>query len=324
MITQLQANQFLSSIVPFFTQQSLQCTPWFLALFLDAAKNIGYEYQSAVDFLDAVVCDMAKKVYDQKPTFYSEGGLRAQFCLHLIQRKKQQPRIVDHNRRVLREETTSLFSSHFAALDDDDCELYLGNSELLKDNLRWQPCASFPKVKDDSFVYLMLGDGKQECNFPRPFLSPHSPHSKQIMTTMQTFNHLMKKYQSDTGSSVIHCGNNQAVRRDGRKMEAVALVGIEIASHRGGFSGIEIPRFILEFTTELLESHRSISWNEHQVRIPTIEVSKKKRKNDEVPLESTLSNLPPQIQIKKFPYLSPANESWSAEFKNIDGVNWVI
>jgi hypothetical protein len=34
---------------------------------------------------------------------------------------------------------------------------------------RWIPTASFPRAKEDSFLYLLLGDGKRSLNFRTPF-----------------------------------------------------------------------------------------------------------------------------------------------------------
>jgi uncharacterized protein YjeT (DUF2065 family) len=328
----------LVSICPFLTQQFRSCTPWFIELFVKVVEQNDdwlNPSTSAVEFMDKVVCLMAKIVYSRK-NISSQSFLRAQFCYHLEPFRKA-PSLSGESKTDCRESaderheqylgegeqedtnrtpeeekvsgkdrtgTPAFVASHFASLDDESCDLFLTANGLGKDEMtQWSPTASFQRAGDDSFLYLMLGDGNQGLDFPAPFLLslPLSEgmisRSPKRMTTRETFLNLTNYHQVASSMTTIPTENHLAVKRNGADLEVTAAVAVEIASHRGGLGGIEIANFLLQLATELLPSYQLLEWRD----------------------SSNITNL---FSGKKVPYLSSEGDSWPATFKAIEGVCW--
>ena len=313
-INSLKVLPLLASICPFLAQQFQSCTPWFIELFV---KVVTQEQMlqnhptamSAIEFLDRVLCIMAKRVDHSKGDYNRQSFRRAQFCYHLEPLRK--PRcltgeILSNNGSaeeetemtgegiVSREDRTVFVSSHFASLDESDCYLSIHQNNLSKNMMTpWLPTASFQRARDDSFLYLMLGGGDCRLDFPTPFSSPANPR----MTTLETFWSLKNDHSHNSSGTVIPTENIDAERLDGAALEVIAAVAVEIASHRRGLGGIDVAEFLLQLATELLPSYQPLEWI-HPSAI----------------LQS--------LGEKRVPYLSAAGDSWPDTFRSIQGVNW--
>jgi hypothetical protein len=318
LISRIQKISQLSTIYPFLNQQFAVCTPWFIELFTEFA-NEALDHdpsQTATEFLDGVLSRMAQRVYEQK-RFYHQIGLQAQFCLHLDDCKN-----LDQNSSVqvtsgrkrnpcIPELTSSFVAAHFATLNDKDCWLYLAEinmcSILAKEpnGAEWNAPALFKRPIDDCFLYLMLCDGNLSYSFPKPF----AVNTQANRTTFEAHNLV----NEDT----IRGRNQLAAKRSGEALEISAAVAVEIASHRGGLSGILFQDFILQLATEMFDTPRSLLWMDPPVLIPPSDKKTNGKRNNE-----SENLLDATIKAKKIPYLSCAGDRWPDEFKNIVGVEW--
>lgn len=319
-ITKLKTYHHLRSILPYLEEQFRSCIPWFIALFVTVFNDFFVKETgenplrtiSAVEFLDMVLCGMAQKVYDRKSGCRSQSFLRAQFCYHLepfrkplrlararVKRSQEEdPSSTPEEKKLVgddRTDTPAFVASHFASLDDSDCDLFVAGVHLSKDRVaEWVPTASFQRAKDDSFLYLMLGGGNQSLTFPSPF----ALSSSERMTTRETFLNLIRDHNKQSKFTTIITENCQAVKLNGADLEVTAAVALEIASHKGGVGGIGIADFLLQLTTELLPSYQLLEWS-----------------------GSTTSFDPGRLLGgMKVPYLSSESDSWPTTFRGIDGV----
>jgi hypothetical protein len=341
----------LSSIAPFLFQQFSSCTPWFIELFVKVVQEFLNLALSATEFLDRVLCEMAKRVFEGKGAFHRQSFRRAQFCYHLKRMRKphrlvgecsdsssssslphentdcshepavaayrseenefgedqeeEEVAIIPPEKNIASREDRTLFvASHFASLDDEDCDLFIHRNCLSKNQkTEWRPTASFKGAEDDSFLYLMLGDGNRHLDFPAPFVSFDSKR----MTTLETFKNLMDDHNGKSSGTVVPTENDLAMKREGNELEATAAVAVEIASHRGGLGGLEIPDFLLQLATELLSSYERLEWSYS----PPFPVT---------PATCPPLNIP--LSERRVPYLSSEGDSWPQTFREIDGVCW--
>jgi hypothetical protein len=331
-IDTLRGYHNLASICPFLVQQFRSCTPWFIELFVEAVAEIKVENllfnarTSAVDFLDNVLCRMAKKVYSRKGAHRSQSFLRAQFCYHLEPLRKPRsigqslPDCSPEEKKVSGADTSAFVASHFASLNDDDCDLFIFGDYLSKDQeTQWVPTASFRRATDDSFLYLMLGDGNQRnLSFSAPFVL--SSLGRRKMTTLETFLNLISDHEKKSSGTRIPTENPLAVKRNGADLEVTAAVAVEIASHRGGLGGILIADFLLQLAIELLPSPEPLQWS---VDSPFSSVTcLAQMRGQQVMKPDTTVDLTSVLAGKTVPYLSSAGDSWPEEFRSIDGVHW--
>ena len=327
----------LSSIGPFLVQQFKSCTPWFIELFVKVVNQFpAFLVLSATEFLDRVLCEMASKVFQAKGNYDTQSFRRAQFCYHLYPFRKppnslpnisssnlphgkmdcHDPAVVDRSEVKIasREDRIVFVSSHFASLDDEDCDLFIQAHYLSKDKMTaWVPTASFQRARDDSFLYLMLGGGNQLLDFPGPFVSSSSQGTKR-MTTLETFWSLINHHNRKSSATVVPTENNAALKLEGADLEVIAAVAVEVASHRGGLGGIEIADFLLQLATELLPTQQHLEWSHpptFSMAAPTQGSGKKKRMK-------RMKN----ISKKRVPYLSAEGDSWPEHFRRIKGVHW--
>jgi hypothetical protein len=324
----------LASICPFLTQQFQSCTPWFIELFVrvvDQHQDLLTQVMSATVFLDRVLCGMANEVFKGKGSYHIQSFLRAQFCFHLKpfrkphhltrqsegfdflpphsssnEEKEEVASIPPVERLASCQDRTVFVASHFASLDDEDCDLFICGNFLSRDKrTEWVPTASFRGAETESFLYLMLGDGNQKFNFPAPFAL-----SSDRMTTSQTFRSLMNDHNTKSRETVIQTENEVAMKLNGNDLEAYAAVAVEIASHRGGLGGIELFAFLLQLATELLPSNEVLRWSDQ----PPFSVS--------APAAGQAENLTNPFAGKRVPYLSAEGDSWPQPFREIEGVCW--
>jgi hypothetical protein len=143
-----QLSQHHPSLVSFLNQQFQSCTPWFIALFVTVVEEnelLDRHQSSSVDFLDEVLCGMSEYVYTRKGAILSQEFLRAQFCYHLEHfRRGEQKKCLKEPESL----TPTFVSSHFASLDDENCDLFItSENNLIKNKTRlgerWIPTASF-------------------------------------------------------------------------------------------------------------------------------------------------------------------------------------
>jgi hypothetical protein len=288
-------NPSLSSIVEFLEQQIHTSHPLFVEYFVRAAESLT-EPESAVLFLDDAFQAMAKLAHRAKPQLRKPQGLRGQYLIHIVGHTEKQGPNEPFDGLWL-EKPAYLVASHFAFLDDEDCDLYLNDKKLFKDSSQfedsysWAPTSHFKHPSQDAFLYLMLGGGKGD--FPVPFSKDGVRY-----TTRQTFNHLLREAH-DQGRLIRgpHHMNSVAKSRSGDALEALAAVALEIASHRGGTAGIELKDFICELATELLTCYQQLSWKAGQP-------------------DSALAVVDWR---RKVPFLSPANGPWPETLGFVDG-----
>ncbi len=306
-------------------EQCTQCLPWFVVLLRSALQSLCQEDDenqtmaatagssgrdwSIPSVMDFIFCNIAKAVFVAKYGLVKRGGVRGQFVMHLNMDRSHPGHhdATDDESYIvtLCKNSDRFVVDHFAKLEGDnvDLELVSGRPLCVRNAERWNPTGVYPTATGDSFLYLTLGGGKKEVlgvgSFPHPFQWSNSDGDVKMLTSHSALEKIITTDPSRGGS--VDLSNRHAQSRLGEKLDAIASVAMEVASHQNGVGGILLNDFILSLVEELSlyegRSKLQLTWD-----------------------ESTNTNLIPQgaFATLKVPFMSSSNDEWPQSLYNLD------
>jgi hypothetical protein len=174
-------------------------------------------------------------------------------------------------------QSTPLIHSHFAQLAGTDKNFILMNNGRIKESREfWKPCSVFPKVQDDTLLYLLLMGGKDYSAF---YTSEHNE---------VPYAHFLMNVKDDLGcrSHILNFSNAVQKTKDGMFLESLLCSTVCLASHSNGIQGI----CLKDFLTNLVYQVQMDKIDRAQVSIAGLEQLD-------------------QMNIT-IPFLSPPNQDW--------------
>jgi len=286
------------SLCHFFEEQFKTCLPWFIELFalvVNGMDDVTLKDSTHIVF-DKILKNIAEKVYSQKPNMRSLQGLRGQICMHLGPHRDPVPKASIVEDVVARRNTSYFVSCHLACPTDDSCDLFVQEKRIWKSvTEQWQPRAYFRSPVDDSLLFLVLGGGNKNINFPWPFEYTVGANKRKL-TVHEAINRILSEYDQHRAQTEICLANSEAPRRDGDTLEVLAGLSMEIASHCNGLGGSRIMEFIKDMATELMPCATDFEWAGDTYTFPN------------------------KFADIRVPYLSPLNGPWPRELSLVSGV----
>ena len=310
-----------ASLKQFLESQCLVNTPWFVQLVLEALVEIGKEARIAdlnsCDLMDLMFKHVAAPVWEKKE---SENFLCGQFAMHLAWHKNHSE--VDHQSNqkmssIAVGEYCSI-SHHFGKPWHNNIDLYLRNREpsaeedsssaapevadvyypatFLEGNgvifELYESRSYFAGAEKECFMYLSFGGGNKAVDFMEAFRSG----GNRISTERANIN--LDRMQRNDGRTLQY-GNPNARSHSEDKLESLAGVAMEVASHEHGVRGGPVESFLGLVAAELFHEYPS-SWT---------------WRDGAGPREYLSSGLLKMI----VPYLSSANDRWPDAIHLIPG-----